>query len=152
MSIDFQQLPHAGIRSLIPYKPGKSIEELTNETGHSDIIKLGSNENPMGCSPLALSALHNMSSHVIATYPSPINHALTSKLASKFKVNNDQLLLSNGSDYLFSILLNCFALHTGKHILTHEYAFSAYAIQAHTYKIPVRTVPIQKIGQSILIN
>ncbi len=71
MSIDFQQLPHAGIRSLIPYVPGKSIEELAKEKGITDIIKLASNENPLGCSPLALSAIQTMSSHYIATYHRP---------------------------------------------------------------------------------
>lgn len=142
MTIDFQQLPHAGIRSLIPYKPGKSIEELKREKGITDIIKLASNENPLGCSPLALAALHSMSPSLAATYPSPINHPLMPKLANKLKISMDQLFLSNGSDYLFSILLYCFALHTDKHILTHEYAFSTYAIQAHTLQIPVETVAI----------
>ena len=142
MSIDFQQLPHAGIRSLIPYKPGKSIEELKREKGITDIIKMASNENPLGCSPLALSALRSMSPFVVATYPSPINHPIMPKLANKLNVPVDQLFLSNGSDYLYSILLYCFALHTDKHILTHEYAFSTYAIQANTLKIPVRIAAI----------
>jgi histidinol-phosphate aminotransferase len=142
MAIDFQQLPHAGIRCLIPYKPGKSIEELKNERGITDIIKMASNENPLGCSPLALSALHTMSPHLAATYPSPINHALMPKLANRLKISIEQLFLSNGSDYLFSILLYCFALHTDKHILTHEYAFSTYAIQAHSLQIPVQTISI----------
>ncbi|AMQ28260.1 histidinol-phosphate transaminase [Legionella pneumophila serogroup 1] len=142
MSIDFQQLPHAGIRSLIPYVPGKSIEELAKEKGITDIIKLASNENPLGCSPLALSAIQTMSSHYIATYPSPWNHPLMSKLASYLKVKPEQLFLSNGSDYLFNILLNCFALHTDRHILTHDYAFSTYAIQANSLQIPINSVPI----------
>lgn len=152
MPIDFQQLPHAGIRSLIPYKPGKSIEELTQEKGITDIIKMASNENPLGCSPLALSALHNMSPYTAATYPSPINHPLMPKLANKLQVTTEQLFLSNGSDYLFSMLLYCFALHADKHILTHEYAFSTYAIQAHSLKIPVRTVAINPDWQVNINN
>ncbi|MFI4918816.1 MAG: histidinol-phosphate transaminase [Legionellales bacterium] len=142
MSIDFQQLPHAGIRALIPYKPGKSIEELAREQGIVDIIKLASNENPLGCSPLALTALRAMSPHLLATYPSPINHALIPCLAAKLNIDTEQLFVSNGSDYLFNMLLHCFALHTDKHILTHDYAFSTYAIQAQSLNIPVRTVAI----------
>jgi histidinol-phosphate aminotransferase len=142
MSINFEQLPHAGIQSLVPYNPGKSIEELAREKGISDIIKLASNENPLGCSPLALIALRSMPPQVVATYPSPLNHPLMPKLAAKLKINRDQLFLSNGSDYLFNILLNCFALNTHKHILTHEYAFSTYAIQAKSLNIPVKTVAI----------
>lgn len=137
MSTGFQQLPHQGIRTLVPYKPGKSIEELAREQGISDIIKMASNENPLGCSPLALSALQAMSSHLIATYPSPINHALMPKLATKLNVETEQLFLSDGSDHIFGLLLNCFTLYSDKHILTHEYAFSTYAIQANTLNIPV---------------
>ena len=142
MPIDFQELPHSGIRSLVPYKPGKSIEELKREKGLGDIIKLASNENPLGCSPLALAALRDMSSSVIATYPSPLNHPLMPKLANHLRIESEQLFLSNGSDYICGLLINCFALHSGKHILTHEYAFSTYAIQANTIEVPVRTVPI----------
>ncbi|MDI1352808.1 MAG: aminotransferase class I/II-fold pyridoxal phosphate-dependent enzyme, partial [bacterium] len=139
MSIDFQQIPHPGIRSLIPYKPGKSIEELAREKGLTDIIKLASNENPLGCSPLALAAIRETSSHTIATYPSPLNHPIMSKLAKKLGISPDQLFLSNGSDYIFSLLMSCFALHTARHIITHEYAFSVYNIIAKSLQIPVNT-------------
>src|SRR5260221_10588583 len=76
-------------------------------------------------------------------------------LAAKLNVDLDQLFVSNGSDYIFNMLLNCFTLHTGKHILTHEYAFSTYAIQANTLNIPVVCVPIKKNWQvdiDLLIN
>jgi histidinol-phosphate aminotransferase len=147
VSIDFQLLPHKGIQSLIPYKPGKSIEELRKEKGLSNIIKMASNENPLGCSPKALAALNNLSSQITASYPSPINHELMPKLARKLQINTKQLFLSNGSDYLFSILLYCFALNTNKHILTHDYAFSTYAIQAKTLGIPVNSVEINSNWQ-----
>lgn len=142
MTIDFQQLPHSGIQNLVPYKPGKSIEELAKEKGITDIIKLASNENPHGCSPLALKALRAMSPCLIATYPSPINHPLVPELAKKLKVTADNIFVSNGSDYLFNMLMTSFTLHTDKHILIHDYAFSTFAIQAHTLKIPVKSVPI----------
>lgn len=144
MTIDFHQLPHPGIRSLIPYKPGKSIEELQQQKGITDIIKLASNENPLGCSPMALNALRTVSPHLAATYPSPINHPLRPKLAKKLQVPLEQLFLSNGSDYIYSMLLYCFALHTNKHILVHDYAFSTYEIQANTLQIPVHSVPINQ--------
>ena len=152
MPIDFHQLPHPGIKSLVPYKPGKSIEELKREKGITDIIKLASNENPLGCSPRALAALSKMSPAMAATYPSPINHELMPKLAAKLNISLDQLFLSNGSDYLFSMLLYCFALHNNKHILTHDYAFSTYAIQAHTLHIPVKIAAINKDWQVSVTN
>lgn len=147
MAVNFQELPHPGVRSLIPYKPGKSIEELAREKDIGNIIKLASNENPLGCSPLALSALRTMSAHTIATYPSPINHPLMPKLAQKLQVETNQLFVSNGSDFIYTLLLNSFALHHQKHMLTHDYAFSTYAIQAHTLNIPVHSVPIDSNWQ-----
>lgn len=144
MAVNFQKLPHLGIQSLVPYKPGKSIEELTREQGITDIIKLASNENPLGCSPKALSALRTMPSQILATYPSPINHPLISKLADKHYVNTNQIFVSNGSDYIYTILLNSFVLHHDKHILVHDYAFSTYAIQAQTLNIPVHSVAIHE--------
>lgn len=155
MTINFETLSHPGIQSLIPYKPGKAIEELAREKGISNIIKLASNENPLGCSPLALHAINSLASQIIATYPSPLNHPLINKLAQKFNVNENQVFVSNGSDFIFNMLLNCFALHTNRHILTHEYAFSTYAIQADSLKIPVVTVKINsdwQVNVNHLIN
>jgi histidinol-phosphate aminotransferase len=142
MTVNFHHLAHPGIQTLIPYKPGTSIDELAREKGLSDIIKMASNENPLGCSPLALEAIRTMSPHLLATYPSPINHALFPKLAQKLKLNTNQLFISNGSDYIFNMLLTCFGLYNNKHILTHDYAFSTYAIQAHSLNIPVHSVPV----------
>jgi histidinol-phosphate aminotransferase len=142
MSFDFNQLPHAGIRSLAPYIPGKSIDEVAQEQGLSDIIKLASNENPLGCSPNVLQALSQLTSQQISLYPTSINHPLRTKLAQKLGVDSEMLTLSNGSDLLFCLLLTSFALHTDKHILTHDCAFISYSIQAKTLGIPVISTPI----------
>ena len=142
MPCDYNQLPHAGIRSLVPYMPGKSSEELAREKGLSDIIKLASNENPLGCSPMVTQALTALSGYKIATYPISANHPLRQKLADKLNVTHDMITLGNGSDSLFCSLLTCFALHNEKHILVHDCAFSSYAIQAHTLGIPVISTAI----------
>jgi histidinol-phosphate aminotransferase len=142
MAMDFKSLTHPGIQSLVPYQPGKSIEALAREKGLTDIIKLASNENPLGCSPLALNALHAMSATSLSLYPSALNHPLMHKLAARLGMDPSWLFLGNGSDSIFNTLLHCFALHKDKHIVTHEYAFSTYAIQAHSLNIPVRKVPV----------
>lgn len=147
MSINYEELTHPGIQALVPYQPGKSIIELEQEQGLTDIIKMASNENPLGCSPRVLEALRSSSAHLLATYPSAINHPLMAKLAKKLGLSTEQLFLSNGSDFIYSLLLNCFALHSDKHILTHEYAFSTYAIQAKTLNIEVRTVVVDSDWQ-----
>ncbi|MBN9228596.1 MULTISPECIES: histidinol-phosphate transaminase [Legionella] len=142
MPVNFQQLPHSGIRSLVSYSSAKSIDELAREKGIKNIIKMASNENPLGCSPKALAALHQMTFKMLSTYPSPNNHPLKSKLAKKLKVNDNQLLLSNGSDHIFSLLLKTFTLHLGKHILLHDYAFCSYALLAIALNIPFHSVAI----------
>ncbi|MBA2651967.1 MAG: histidinol-phosphate transaminase [Tatlockia sp.] len=136
MACDYFDLPHPGIRSLHPYIPGKPIEALAREKNLTDIIKLASNENPLGCSPLVREALANLSGLQIATYPSPTNHPLTPKLSQKLGVSEQMITLGDGTDLLFFFLLTTFALATGKHMLTHDYAFISYEIQAQTLNIP----------------
>ncbi len=137
MPCDYDALPHAGIQTLKPYIPGKSADALTREKGILNVIKLASNENPLGCSPRVTEALSQLTGHKIATYPMSINHPLREKLAKKLGVDGSMVTLGHGSDSLFCLLLTCFALGTGRHILTHDYAFSSYAIQAKTLGIPV---------------
>lgn len=143
MSCDYHRLPHPGIQALSPYIPGKSIEELAREQGLTDIIKLASNENPLGCSPLVREALARMTGTQLATYPSPANHPLTHKLSAHLGISPSMLTLGNGSDLLFSLIMTTFALHQGKHLLTHELAFITYQIQAQTLGIPVHKTPLK---------
>ncbi|MGQ3888215.1 histidinol-phosphate transaminase [Legionella sp. CNM-1927-20] len=142
MSCDYLQLPHKGIRNLNPYVPGKSIEELAQEKGLSQIIKLASNENPLGSSLKVKDAITQLTSLKMATYPAAASHPLQKKLSEKLAVSENQLILSNGSDLLFSLLLTIFGLHQNKSMLTHEYAFITYSIQAQTLNIPVQISPL----------
>ncbi|WP_419420422.1 histidinol-phosphate transaminase [Legionella sp. D16C41] len=142
MPCDYQKLPHKGIRDLKPYIPGKSIEELGQEKKITDIIKLASNENPLGCSSNVISAIAKLTGLKIATYPAPASHPLNRKLSEKLAIPENKLFLSNGSDSLFSLLLTIFGLHTNKHILTHDYAFISYRIQAQILGIPVKSSPV----------
>ncbi|MCX7115578.1 MAG: histidinol-phosphate transaminase [Gammaproteobacteria bacterium] len=135
---DFFTLPHQGIQTLIPYQPGKSIESLAQELGLKDIIKLASNENPLGCSTAVHLALSQLKAAQIASYPSPRHHPLYARLSEHVGLPSNQLLLSNGSDALFSLLMLTFALHTQKNMVTHDYAFNAYTIQAQALGIPTR--------------
>jgi histidinol-phosphate aminotransferase len=142
LSIRYHLLTHAGIQSLHPYVPGKAIEELAREKGLTDIIKLASNENPFGCSPKAQQALAEMTTNQLALYPSAVNHPLYEKLAAEIGIHRSRLLISSGSDYIFWFLLTCFALGQKKPVLTHQYAFITYAIQAQTLGIPVVTTRV----------
>jgi len=142
LSCDYRLLPHPGIKTLHPYIPGKSIEELASEQGITDIIKLASNENPLGCSPLVREALANLTGIQIATYPAPSFHPIKEKLSHKLAFPDNRITLSNGSDFLFNLLLTTFGLHSNKHMLTHDKAFITYNIQAQTLGIPVISTPL----------
>jgi len=134
-------LPHTNIQDLSPYVPGKSIDEVAKAYGLTDIIKLASNENPLGCSPHVMERLRDLTHHQIAMYPAPTHHRLYSELADHLQIIRDALFISHGSDPIFGLLMTCFALNQNKHLLTHQYAFSTYSIQAKTLGIPVKICP-----------
>ncbi|WP_035893567.1 pyridoxal phosphate-dependent aminotransferase, partial [Legionella oakridgensis] len=143
MPCDYNLLPHPGIQTLAPYVPGKSAEELAQEQGIKDIIKLASNENPLGCSPRIIEALTNMSGTKIATYPAVTNHPLRPMLAEKLSIDSEMITLGNGSDVLFSLMMTCFALHRNKEILVHDQSFIAYRVFAKTLGIPIISTPLK---------
>lgn len=140
----FLELPHPGIRELKPYKPGKSAAELRQERQLESIIKLASNENPFGVSPKAMAAISQMNRHDYAVYPSAVLHPLRHKLAAQLGIADNEIMLSNGTDYVIWFLLTTFALGGKKSMLTHKHAFGSYAIQAQTQNIPVRIVPTRE--------
>ncbi|MDX2346274.1 MAG: histidinol-phosphate transaminase [Legionella sp.] len=143
MSYDYDILPHTGIQKLHPYVPGKTTDALSHEKHLTNVIKLASNENPLGCSASVLEALKTLTPHDIATYPISRENPLRQTIAAHTNLNPASVILSNGSDILFHLLLECFALHTNKHVLTHEYAFITYEVQANTLGIPIQKIPLQ---------
>src|SRR5215468_1699145 len=95
------------VRTLAPYVPGKPIEELERELGITNIIKLASNENPFGPSPLALAAMQRALGDSWL-YPDGSGHTLKHKLAAKLGVEVGQLTLGNGSNDALVLLAEAF--------------------------------------------
>ncbi len=118
------------VRSLSPYVPGKPIEELERELGITNIIKLASNENPFGPSPLAIEAMQRALSETWL-YPDGSGHALKQKLAARMGVSPAQITLGNGSNDVLVLLADAF-LRPGLEAVYSQYAFAVYpiAIQA----------------------
>lgn len=98
---------HPAIAGLVPYSPGKPLEETERELGIQGAIKLASNENPLGPSPKALAALtpHAATLH---RYPDGGAHNLTRALAERWTVGPDQVVVGNGSDDILSLLVKTF--------------------------------------------
>jgi len=118
------------VRSLSPYVPGKPIEELERELGITNIIKLASNENPFGPSPLALAAMQRALTDAWL-YPDGSGHQLKQKLAARLGVGVNQITLGNGSNDALVLLAEAY-LAPGLEAVYSQYAFAVYpiAIQA----------------------
>lgn len=86
-----------------PYVPGKPIEEVKRELGLTDVVKLASNENPFGPSPLAIRAMQEAALRM-HQYPDGAAYELKSKISRKFDVPFENVMVGNGSDELIHLL------------------------------------------------
>lgn len=114
--------PH--ILQLRPYVPGKPIEEVEREYGVTNIIKLASNENPLGPSPRSLEAMQGALKN-LALYPDGACYALTRALARHWEVEPENLVIGNGSDEIIHYLGLAF-LRPGDEVLTGDPSFVRY--------------------------
>ncbi|HEX4631516.1 MAG TPA: histidinol-phosphate transaminase [Chthoniobacterales bacterium] len=123
-------LANRQLRHLPVYEPGKPIEETARELGvHPDeIIKLASNENPLGPSPKALAAMRTALASA-NLYPDGGGFYLREALAAKLGVNRDQLILGAGSNEIIEFLGHAF-LDRDDEIITSEHAFVVYKLVA----------------------
>lgn len=128
--IDYKDLAVKGVQKLKPYVPGKPISELEREMGISNIIKLASNENPLGSSPMAMKAMRQALGE-IELYPDGNGFALKKALAAKHNVDMDQITLGNGSNDVLVLLTEAF-LSPDLNAVYSQYSFAVYpiAIQA----------------------
>jgi histidinol-phosphate aminotransferase len=119
-----KKLVREGVEELIPYPPGKPIEELERELGIRGSIKLASNENPLGPSPLAIRAITDKL-HTLHRYPDGSGFYLKSKLSKKYAIPFDQIILGNGSNELIELIIRTF-LSAGDHVVQAFPTFLVY--------------------------
>ncbi len=118
---------HQDIASLVPYVPGKPIEELQRELGLPRAIKLASNENPIGPSPKALAVLQETAG-TLNRYPDGGAYRLRGALAERWKVAPDQVILGNGSDEILGLLARTF-LAPGDEAVMADQTFVIYKME-----------------------
>ena len=114
------------IRKLAVYVPGKPIEEVQRELGVSDIVKLASNENPLGTSPRALAALHAALPD-LHRYPDGSGFKLRRALAARHDVSIDQIILGNGSCEILEMLARAY-IADGDEAVISQQSFVMYEL------------------------
>jgi len=114
------------IKSLIPYVPGKPIEELERELGITGCIKLASNENPLGPSPKAVAAIKK-AAEGLNRYPDGGGFYLSQALTKKYGVDPGQIILGNGSNELIELVVRTF-VQPGDEIISADPSFVVYTM------------------------
>ncbi len=125
-----------------PYVPGKPIEEVQEELGISDIIKLASNENPLGPSLKAQEALVKFVTQA-HLYPDGSCTALKKSLAAHWHIQPEQLIIGNGSDEILKFIAEAF-LQPGDEVVLAEPTFSEYHFVSQLMGAALQSVPCRQ--------
>lgn len=142
-----KELANPGIRTLSPYQAGKPIEEVERELGIKNIVKLASNENPLGLSAKVKAALQD-ALNGLARYPDANGFYLKSKLAEKFAVQTNQITLGNGSNDVLELLARTFVNETHEVIFA-QHAFVVYPLVTQAIGAKGVAVPARDYGHDL---
>jgi histidinol-phosphate aminotransferase len=138
---DILALARPSIQALKPYVPGRSIEEVKAQYNPARIVKLGSNENPLGANPKVLKAIAKVLPK-ISLYPDGSSRALREALAAYCGVSADEVIVGNGSDEILLMIALAF-VKPGERVVVSENTFSEYefsgrVLDAEIVKVPLR--------------
>lgn len=147
MSQDYLALVMPCVQKLSPYIPGKPIEELQRELGLSDIIKLASNENPLGPSPKVVEAIQKEISH-LTLYPDGNGFVLKQAIANKFNLQLPQITLGNGSNDVLDLIARAY-LGPGRNAIFSQYGFAVYPISTQSVGAQGIQVPARDFGHDL---
>lgn len=137
------------LKTLPVYQPGRPIEEVARELGLTaeSIIKVASNENPFGPSPLALAAMQKALPG-LSLYPDGNAFYLKQKLAAKLGVETTNLVLGNGSNEIIEFVAHAL-LAPGDNVVVSQFCFAIYPIVAKMFGAEVITVPAVNYGHDL---
>lgn len=137
------------IRSIAPYQPGKPISELAREFGleEASIIKLASNENPLGVSHKARKAIHAVLDG-LALYPDGNGFELKRALSQHLNVGVDQLVLGNGSNDVLELAARAFLAPANSAVYA-QHAFAVYPLVVQAMGCNGIEVPAKNFGHDL---
>jgi histidinol-phosphate aminotransferase len=146
---DVSKLAPSYIRSIAPYLPGKPISDLAREMGldPANIIKLASNENPLGISPEAHVAMQDAMED-IARYPDGNSVELRDAVSVKFDVKPDQIVFGNGSNDILELAARAF-LSGGDEAIYSQHAFAVYALVTQAVGAKGVVVPAKNFAHDL---
>ena len=136
-----------GIAHIAPYQPGKPIDELKRELGLDDVVKLASNENPLGCSPKAKAAIQHAIEDV-GRYPDGNGFALKQQISQQFAVDMNQVTLGNGSNDILELVARTFVA-AGDEVIYSQHAFAVYALATQAVGAVGVEVPALNYGHDL---
>jgi histidinol-phosphate aminotransferase len=138
-----RQLHRQQILSIKPYTPGKPVEEVERELGITDVIKLASNENPLGPSPASVAIMQEMIGKV-AAYPDGNCYYLKNALAEALGVTPGHLIVGNGSDEIIKLIAEAFLDEGEEAVVANptfsEYDFAVKIMGGRTVEVPSRNL------------
>lgn len=149
MSCDFLALALPGVQKLSPYVPGKPVDELARELNldPATIVKLASNENPLGPSPKVLEAIKAQLGE-LTRYPDGNGFVLKQKLALRYGVALEQVTLGNGSNDILELVARAY-LAPGLNAVFSEHAFAVYPIATQAVGAQAKAVPARQWGHDL---
>jgi len=130
------------IKKLKSYKPGKPIEEVERELGLNNVIKLASNENPLGPSPKAMDAIQGAMVD-LHRYPDASGYELRKKLSERFNVGIDNVVLGAGSEGIMSTIMRTFLLSDDE-LISAENSFIGFRVLANASGKRIHWVPMDQ--------
>ena len=145
--MNYCDLAPSYIRAIAPYQPGKPISELERELGISGIVKLASNENPLGCSPLAEAAMQE-AIKTIALYPDGNGFELKDALSKRYGVEHARMVLGNGSNDMLELAARAF-LTVGDKAVYSAHAFAVYPLATQAVGATGISVPAINFGHDL---
>jgi histidinol-phosphate aminotransferase len=142
MDKKIENIVREDIKKILPYVPGKPMEELQREYGleMKEIIKLASNENPLGASPKAVEAIKRCADKVYR-YPEGSGYYLKKKISGLMEYPEDSIILGSGSSEIISMTMTAF-INPGEEVMYPTPSFLIYKILAYTIGATAVEIPL----------
>ncbi|MGM0516374.1 MAG: histidinol-phosphate transaminase [Pseudomonadota bacterium] len=136
------------VQAIDPYVPGKPAEEVAREYGIDDVLKLASNENPLGPSPRAVEALQEGLAD-LHVYPDGSGYRLKRAIADHYEVRPEQITLGNGSNDSLELIARAW-LEPGTNAVFSEHAFAVYALATQAAGAEAKMVPARPADDPVM--